>query len=130
MLKQNDFVIMIHEETPDEHADRKNERKPAVLHHRKQRVAFCDSVESVASKKVKLSADKDFEADDTGIQTAASKAKSQAKGDKTIQAYVVLPEWFPSPFGLPTPGTRIDIDEAFLQNVVIPHNEKLKQERK
>lgn len=129
MLKQNDFVIMIHEETPSERSARKNERKPSVLHQRKQKVSFFDRVESVASKKVKLSADKHFEADGTGIETAASKAKSQAKGDKAIQAYVVLPEWFPTPFGLATPGTRIDIDEQFLQNVVIPHNEKLKAER-
>jgi hypothetical protein len=133
MLKQNDLVLLVHNETPESRSERMKEPHDK-RQKRPSKVSFCDRVKRVASKKTTFDRDTATETDDKGVETQASKdAKASKKSpvgfmsdvDPEVTAYVMLPEWFPTPFGYPAPGTRIDIDEVFLQNVVIPYNAKL-----
>jgi hypothetical protein len=128
MLQVDDWVLIVHDEKPDERAARKGETARPRQTGRPQRVTFVDRVASIKNGKVKFVADTTLETDEDGKETPASKQASRDRGDKirAVQPFEVV--WFPTsiPFG---PGTRIDLDDEVHEKVLVPHGEKLKSQR-
>ena len=129
MLKKGQAVILIDDESPAQEARRKGleqralkiERQIAKGKRRSQRVGYVDVVDKV-KPNLKMTVDRAFAGHGDGLEIADAAQARKQKGEPKRRAYPIDLRWFPTPFGLPGPGDRIDIDEDFMERVVKTHS--------
>lgn len=118
-MRQGDTVIFIEDESPEQRATRKNNKRRKRVDQRiRSKVAHLDVVDKVTGKKVKFKKDKkaDFDKDD-GRELPDSRVKRERDGEPVRRAYICPPNAFPLPRGLQANIESIEIDEYTLDTI-------------
>ncbi len=114
-FKKGDFVILIDDESPEQNRKRLGKKEKRKKDNISRKMSYLDTIDSVKNK-VATTKSKKFKAKLNG------NAEAQEMGMPKRKMYKAKKEWFQLPKGLNCDIESVELDERFVENVVIPYN--------